>query len=136
MSHVQIARIFSKSQSPYIGGKLKIFLCPKASGNITKYEEILWRKCEEFFRSPRNMKKWRKYEGTWRKYVGIMWKIRRTLSMYGPWDLEKFRARPLIYGLGRGGAISRKRYLRENTWNMSKPISLIWGMPIAVPNKR
>ena len=28
---------------------------------------------------------------------------RRTLPVYGPWDLEQFRARLLIYGPGGGG---------------------------------
>ena len=36
----------------------------------------------------------KKYEGDMKKYVGNM-KI-RTLPIYGPWDLEKFRAYPLI----------------------------------------
>ena len=38
----------------------------------------------------------KKYEGNMKKYVGNM-KI-RTLPTYGPWDLEKFRAQPLISG--------------------------------------
>jgi len=43
----------------------------------------------------------KKYEGNMKKYVGNM-KI-RTLPIYGPWDLEKFRAQPLISGRGGGG---------------------------------
>ena len=60
----------------------------------------------------------KKYEGIWRN----RWKIRRTLPMYEPWDLEKFRARRLIYGPGEGGggfAIFRFRSIPEKTWNMS-----------------
>ena len=33
----------------------------------------------------------KKYEGNMKKYVGNIMKI-RTLLIYGPWDLEKFRA--------------------------------------------
>ena len=39
----------------------------------------------------------KKYEGNMKKYVGNM-KI-RTLPIYGPWNLEKFRVHPLISGL-------------------------------------
>ena len=46
---------------------------------MKKYEEIM-----------------KKYKGNMKKYVGNM-KI-RTLRIYGPWDLEKFRARPFITG--------------------------------------
>ena len=53
------------------------------------------------------MKKYeRKYERDKKKYVGNM-KI-RTLLIYGPWDLEKFRDHPLISGR-RWFAISRFR---------------------------
>ena len=41
----------------------------------------------------------KKYEGNMKKYVGHV-KI-RTLPIYRPWDLEKFRAHPFI--LGRSG---------------------------------
>jgi len=44
-----------------------------------------------------------------KKYVGNM-KI-RTLPIYRPWDLEKFRDRPLISGreVGVGGRVGKNR---------------------------
>ena len=42
----------------------------------------------------------KKYDGIM-KDIGRNMKI-RTLPIYGPWDLEKFRAHPLISGGGDG----------------------------------
>ena len=87
MFHVD--RIVSKFQSLYIGGDIGIFPNSRAeggTGNFSKsreYDENM-KECEEI---------WRKYEGN-RKI---------TLSIYEPWDLQKFWARPLIYGPGKGG---------------------------------
>ena len=43
----------------------------------------------------------KKYEGIMKDIRRNMWEIRRTFPIYGLWDLEKFRARPL--GQGGGG---------------------------------
>ena len=40
-----------------------------------------------------------------KKYIGI------TLPIYGPWDSEKFRARPLIYE--EGGVRREKRRVKD-----------------------
>ena len=42
----------------------------------------------------------KKYEGNMKKYVGNI-KI-KTLPIYGSWNLEKFRAHPLISEVGGG----------------------------------
>ena len=53
----------------------------------------------------------KKYEGimkkNMKKYEGIM---KDSPYIYGPWDLEKFRARPLNYGPGG------KEKFRDNLW--------------------
>ena len=67
------------------------------------YEEI-WRKYEEIWRNYAGYMK--KYQGNMKKYVGNM-KI-RTLPIYGPWDLEKFRA--FFRGGGEGGWFAIYRF--------------------------
>ena len=53
------------------------------------------------------------YEGNMKKYAENM-KI-RTLPRYGPWDLEKFRAHPLISGEGVVRNFQVYEYPREKT---------------------
>ena len=64
----------------------------KYERNMKKYEyEGIMKKYEGYMK---------KYEGNMKKYVGNIkiW----TLPAYEPWDLEKFRAKPLISGRGWG----------------------------------
>ena len=77
---ILVARILSKSRSPYIRGELNMKeMMKKYKGNM---KDIIMKK----------------YEEDMKKYGGNM-KI-RTLLIYGPRDLEKFRAHPLISGGG------------------------------------
>ena len=89
---------------------------------MKEYEEI-WREYERIWRNMkkiwRNMKKmwWKfdenmtKYEWYMKKYEKICGKYEESIEnkdspyLYGPWDVEKFQARLLLYGPGEGGGV-------------------------------
>ena len=62
MSIDEIARFFSKTQSPYIRGEIGIFLCPR---NMKEYEENM-KKHEEIMKEI-----WRNFEKNKKKYEGL-----------------------------------------------------------------
>ena len=79
---------------------------------------------------------WRNYEGYMKKYEGnnegIMKKYKeinkkiRTLPIYGPWDLKKFWAHPLISGWGGGGSqlpglgVPQRKDMKHVNWKMGE----------------
>ena len=106
-----VARILSKSRSPYIREELNMkeiwrsFSKSQVLGGGLEFFQVpeAWRKLG-IFSSPRNMKEYEEVWSNMKKYEEICGKYEiRILPIYGPWDLEKFRAHRLISGRGGGG---------------------------------